>query len=97
MDKDNNRGMWDWLIFIRTAEAGSISEAARQLNISTAAVSKAVSRFEKYLGAVLFNRTSQGMNLTEAGRTTWSFLVMDGSSSGAGALLLGGYADTAGC
>ncbi|MGF6477450.1 hypothetical protein ABIE06_004305 [Pantoea dispersa] len=60
MDKDNNRGMRDWLIFIRNAEAGSISEAARQLNISTAAIS----RFENYLGAVLFNRTSQGISLT---------------------------------
>ena len=70
MDKDNNRGMRDWLIFIRTAETGSISEAARQLNISTAAVSKAVRRFEVYLDAVLFNRSSQGMILTEAGQTT---------------------------
>lgn len=70
MDRDNNRGMRDWLIFIRTAEAGSISEAARQLNISPAAVSKAVSRFELYLGTVLFTRTSQGMILTESGHTT---------------------------
>ncbi len=70
MDKDNNRGMRDWLIFIRTAETGSISETARQLDMSTAAVSKSVSRFERYLNTVLFTRTSQGMRLTEAGVTT---------------------------
>lgn len=69
MDRDNNRGMRDWLIFIRTAEAGSLGEAARQLNISTAAVSKAVARFEHYLDAALFTRTPQGMVLTEAGQT----------------------------
>lgn len=70
MDKDNNRGMRDWLIFIRTAEAGSLSEAARQLNMSTAAVSKAITRFERYLDTILFMRTRQGMLLTDSGNTT---------------------------
>lgn len=68
MDSNNNRGMRDWLIFIRTAEVGSLGEAARQLDISTAGVSKAVSRFEHYLGTVLFTRTAYGMILTEAGQ-----------------------------
>lgn len=70
MDRDNNRGMRDWLIFIRTAEAGSVVGAARQLDITPAAVSKAVNRFERYLNATLFTRTPQGMLLTEAGQTT---------------------------
>ncbi|SFN06689.1 DNA-binding transcriptional regulator, LysR family [Izhakiella capsodis] len=70
MDRDNNRGMRDWLIFIRTAETGSLSETARQLDISTAAVSKAIIRIERYLGTVLFTRTTQGMSLTESGMTT---------------------------
>lgn len=70
MDRDNNRGMRDWLIFIRTAETGSISGTARQLNISTAAVSKAVRRLENYLDAALFSRLPQGMSLTETGLTT---------------------------
>ncbi|MDF7788602.1 LysR family transcriptional regulator [Pantoea stewartii] len=69
MDRDNNRGMRDWLIFIRTAESGSLTETARQLDVSTAAVSKAVSRIEQYLGCVLFTRTRAGMSLTEAGET----------------------------
>jgi len=70
LDRDNNRGMRDWLIFIRTAEMGSLSKTARQLDLSTAAVSKAITRLELYLGAVLFTRTSLGMKLTEAGTTT---------------------------
>ncbi|WP_112290164.1 LysR family transcriptional regulator [Rahnella sp. AN3-3W3] len=70
MDRDNNRGMRDWLIFIRTAETGSLSETARQLDISTAAASKSIGRFERYLDTVLFTRTPQGMKLTEAGVTT---------------------------
>ncbi|MEI2606792.1 LysR family transcriptional regulator [Erwinia aphidicola] len=70
MDRDNNRGMRDWLIFIRTAEAGSVTGAARQLDVTPAAVSKAVNRFEQYLSTTLFTRTPQGMRLTEAGQTT---------------------------
>lgn len=69
MDKDNNRGMRDWLIFIRTAETGSLTQASRILSISPAAVSKAINRFEMYLGVILFTRTTKGMNLTEAGHT----------------------------
>lgn len=70
MDRDNNRGMRDWLIFIRTAEAGSMAGAAKQLDMTPAAVSKAVNRFEQYLNATLFTRTPQGMLLTEVGQTT---------------------------
>lgn len=70
MDRDNNRGMRDWLIFIRTAEAGSVTGAAHQLDLTPAAVSKALSRFERYLDAPLFTRTPRGMLLTEAGQTT---------------------------
>lgn len=69
MDRDNNRGMRDWLIFIRTAESGSLAEAARQLDISTPAASKAVTRVEQYLGVTLFTRTRTGMSMTEAGET----------------------------
>lgn len=67
MDRDNNRGMRDWLIFIRTAESGSLAEAARQLDISVPAASKAVTRVEQYLGVTLFTRTRTGMSMTEAG------------------------------
>nr|WP_232829972.1 LysR family transcriptional regulator [Rahnella sp. AN3-3W3] len=46
--------MRDWLIFIRTAETGSLSETARQLDISTAAARKSICRFERYPDTVLF-------------------------------------------
>lgn len=69
MNRDNKRGIRDWLIFIRTAETGSLAEAGRQLDISTPAVSKAVNRVEQYLGVTLFTRTRTGMSPTEAGET----------------------------
>jgi len=70
MDRDNNRGMRDWLIFIRTAEAGSVTGAARLLGLTPAVVSKALNKFENYLDTPLFTRTSRGMLLTETGQTT---------------------------
>lgn len=54
-------------IFARVVEAGSFSEAARRLNTSRSAVSKAVSKLEKTLGARLLNRSTRHLSLTEVG------------------------------
>lgn len=53
--------------FIRSAEAGSFSEAARRLGLTAAAVGKNVARLEKGLGVRLFQRTTRSLRLTEAG------------------------------
>lgn len=46
MELINNRGMRDWMIFIKVAEVGNLSRAARELDISISAVSKSLSRLE---------------------------------------------------
>jgi DNA-binding transcriptional LysR family regulator len=61
---DNLSGM---AVFARVVEAKSFSEAARQLGISKAAVSKQVSRLEERLGARFLNRTTRRLSLTEIG------------------------------
>lgn len=53
--------------FRRVVEAGSFTAAARQLNLSKAAVSKQISDLEAYLGAALLNRTTRRLSPTEAG------------------------------
>lgn len=53
--------------FVRSAEAGSFSEAARRLGISSAAVGKNVARLETDLGVRLFHRSTRSLALTEAG------------------------------
>lgn len=53
--------------FIRTADAGSFSEAARQLGLTPAGVSRNVAMLEKNLGARLFHRSTRRLALTEAG------------------------------
>ena len=66
--------------FVRSAEAGSFSEAARRLGMTSAAVGKNVARLETGLGVRLFHRSTRSLTLTEAGE---SFLheVRDGLTS----------------
>lgn len=54
-------------VFARVVEAGSFAEAARRLATSRSAVSKAVAKLEKSLGARLFNRTTRHLSLTDIG------------------------------
>jgi DNA-binding transcriptional LysR family regulator len=53
--------------FVRSAEAGSFSEAARRLGLTAAAVGKNVAKLEKGLGVRLFQRSTRSLTLTEAG------------------------------
>ena len=53
--------------FVRSAEAGSFSEAARRLSLTPAAVSRNVAMLERNLGVRLFHRSTRSLTLTEAG------------------------------
>lgn len=58
----------DLEIFVRTADSGSISAAARTLALTPAAASIALKRLETRLGIRLFARSTRSMRLTEEGR-----------------------------
>src|SRR4051812_10848391 len=55
-------------ILLRVVQAGSLSEAARQLGIPLATVSRRLSELEAHLKARVLNRSSRRLSLTEAGR-----------------------------
>ena len=53
--------------FVRSAELGSFSAAARRLALTPAAVSRNVAMLERNLGIRLFQRSTRKLTLTEAG------------------------------
>jgi len=54
-------------VFVRVAESGSLSRAARELNLSQPSVSRIVGTLEARLGVTLLLRTTRSISLTEAG------------------------------
>lgn len=54
--------------FVSAAELNSFSAAAKALNIETSTVSRHVADLEADLRIALFNRSTRGLTLTEAGR-----------------------------
>lgn len=54
-------------VFVAVAEAGSFSEAARRLGISTSAASQAVRGLEERLGTPLLRRSTRSLSLTDVG------------------------------
>lgn len=57
----------DFLLFIRIAQCGSLSEAARQADLTVAAVSKRLKRMEAELQLRLVDRTTRSVRLTFEG------------------------------
>src|SRR5712691_9454086 len=53
--------------FVRSAESGGFSPAARRLSLTPAAVSRNVAMLERNLGVRLFYRSTRKLTLTEAG------------------------------
>lgn len=53
--------------FVRSAELGSFSAAARRLSLTPGGVSKNVAKLEASLGVRLFHRSTRSLSLTEAG------------------------------
>jgi DNA-binding transcriptional LysR family regulator len=53
--------------FVRSAEAGGFSAAARRLALTPAAVSRNVATLERNLGVRLFQRSTRKLTLTDAG------------------------------
>ncbi len=55
-------------VFVKVAQTGSFSEAARQLLMPNSTVSAQLSRLERQLGVTLLQRTTRKLRLTEAGQ-----------------------------
>lgn len=54
--------------FVRVAEAGSFTAAARQLGLPVSSVSRAIANLESELGVRLLHRTTRKLSLTDGGQ-----------------------------
>src|ERR1700730_13005745 len=54
-------------VFVRTAESGSFSRAARELGLSQPSVSRIIGELEARLGVTLLLRTTRRITVTDAG------------------------------
>jgi DNA-binding transcriptional LysR family regulator len=54
-------------VFEAAAQHGSLSQAARTLNVTQPAISKALRELETWIGAPLFDRTRRPLELTQSG------------------------------
>ncbi|PYE80570.1 LysR family transcriptional regulator [Pseudoroseicyclus aestuarii] len=64
----NISNVQDLAIFATIVEAGSLSKAARELNLSLAMVSKRLSKLEELLGVRLIARSTRSLSTTESGQ-----------------------------
>ncbi|WKE66498.1 LysR family transcriptional regulator [Gallaecimonas kandeliae] len=62
-------------IFVELVKAGSATQAARQLNLATSAVSRRLKELEARLGTELLHRTTRSMTLTDDGRAYYERCV----------------------
>jgi DNA-binding transcriptional LysR family regulator len=60
--------MNELVAFVRVAETGGFSSAARQQGVTPSAISRQVARLEKTLGVSLLQRTTRQLRLTDAGQ-----------------------------
>ncbi len=61
--------------FVQVVEAGSFVRAAEKLGASTSSISRQVAELEAHLGALLLNRTTRKLSLTETGQAYYERCV----------------------
>ena len=54
--------------FVAVAQAGTLTAAAKELQLPTSTVSRALTRLEQHLGVLLVQRSPRGLVLTDSGK-----------------------------
>lgn len=67
-----SQNLSSYKVFYTVANTGNISRAAKELYISQPAISKSIQKLEEGLGVTLFERSSRGVALTEAGEILYT-------------------------
>src|SRR5664279_3260447 len=64
----NDFDLNDVRTFVAVAQAGTLTAAAKEMQLPASTVSRALTRLEKHLGALLVQRSPRGLVLTDSGR-----------------------------
>jgi LysR family transcriptional regulator, transcriptional activator for dmlA len=64
----NEPDLNDIRVFVMIGQAGTLTGAARVLEVPASTVSRALTRLEKHLGLLLLQRSTRGLVLTDSGR-----------------------------
>src|SRR5580698_3476436 len=54
--------------FVAVAQAGTLTAAAKEMQLPTSTVSRALTRLEKHLGILLVQRSPRGLSMTGSGK-----------------------------
>jgi LysR family transcriptional regulator, transcriptional activator for dmlA len=54
--------------FVAIAQAGTLTAAAKEMQLPTSTVSRALTRLEKHLGVILLQRSPRGLSMTDSGK-----------------------------
>ena len=84
---------FDWTLaraFLATAEAGSLSAAARLTGQTQPTLGRQVAALERALGIALFERVGRGLALTPSGREVLEHVRANGEAAGRVALVASG-------
>ena len=84
----------EMLVFAKVVELRSFAAAARQLGLTTSAVSRSVGRLEAYWGVRLLNRTTRSLSLTELGAEVYAGCAQLTATARDVHATAGHYADT---
>ncbi|MEO7135475.1 MAG: LysR family transcriptional regulator [Vicinamibacterales bacterium] len=63
----------DVALFVRVAELGTLSAAARERDVPVSQVTRSLARLEAHGGALLMHRTTHGLSLTDEGDTMLAY------------------------
>lgn len=88
------RDLWLLELLVTVVDRGSMTAAAREVNLSTPAVSEAVAKLERLVGSQLLIRTASGCRPTLAGKELLAAAATMLSSVEAGLGRLNGVSDT---
>lgn len=82
----------DMAVFAKVVETRGFSAAARQLGLTTSAVSRSVARLEAHIGAKLLHRTTRAVSPTEIGREVYAGCALIAATARDVVALAGHYA-----